>query len=468
MTAAVGMVFAACEPTLIDGPEPFGKVESTVLADGITYQQFADEACTQPDEAGNFVKFNSSAGIVQVFVESTGAHIFTGAGGVVKIPVKRGQEPSANLIFRIANADGTFTDTVKTFACTPPTELAPEMLLLVSDNGKKVWKWAPDTPYGNAGNSGNGAGFDAGAIDGQWWGVACADSLTTQLAHSGNTAYGDESNGAYMVFTEDGEVTTYKPTGEVVRSGKFEVKNYDPSRASGWEIAKLVTSEPALLFPWSINEGGKGVTEYDLMYLTPQHMNLVYTKGNGAGSWQEISFWKFMAGSPDPLTMEGTWTYAAESTYGNAGNSGAGAAFNAPGVVDGKWWGAAPADLSGQLAHTGGTAYGDEAEGAYMVFEGNTVTTYAPDGTKVRGGEWEAVMNDFADGAGRGAAGWELGKLNTTEPALLFPWSINENGTPVTSYDIMYYDANNMTLVYTKGNGAGSWLEISFWSFVRK
>lgn len=467
MTAAVGMVFAACEPTLIDGPEPFGKVESTVLANGITYQQFADEACTQPDESGNFVKFNSAAGIVQVFVESTGAHVFTGAGGVVKIPVKRGQEPSANLIFRIANADGTFTDAVKTFACTPPTELAAEMLILVSDNGKKVWKYTPEATYGNAGNSGNGAGFDGGAIDGQWWGAAPAD-LEGQLDHTGGTAYGDEVPGAYMVFTEDGEVTTYDPTGKVIRGGKFEVKNYDPSRASGWEIGKLVTSEPALLFPWSINEGGKGVTEYDIMYLTAQQMSLVYTKGNGAGSWGEISFWRFMAGSPDPLTMEGEWTYAAADAYGNAGNSGAGAAFNAPGVVDGKWWGATPADLSGQLEHTGGTAYGDEAEGAYMVFEGKNVTTYAPDGTKVRGGEWEAVMNDFADGAGRGAAGWELGKLNTTEPALLFPWSINEKGTPVTSYDIMYFDANNMTLVYTKGNGAGSWGEISFWNFVRK
>jgi len=44
MTAAMGMVFAACEPTLIDGPDPFATVDATVLANGITYQQFADEA----------------------------------------------------------------------------------------------------------------------------------------------------------------------------------------------------------------------------------------------------------------------------------------------------------------------------------------------------------------------------------------------------------------------------------------
>ncbi|MBQ8855991.1 MAG: hypothetical protein IJ023_07600 [Bacteroidales bacterium] len=469
MTAAVGMAFAACEPTLIDGPEPFGKVESTVLANGITYQQFADEACTQPDEAGNFVKFNSAAGIVQVFVESTGAHIFTGAGGVVKIPVKRGQEPSTNLIFRIANADGTFTDAVKTFACTPPTELSPEMLILASDNGQKVWKWAPAAVYGNAGHTGAGANFNApGVVDGIWWGCESADALMDQLAHSGGTAYGDEANGAYMVFSEDGVVTSYKPTGEVIRSGKFEVKNYDPSRASGWELGKLTTSEPALLFPWKVNGGGTPVTEYDIMYFTPQAMTLVHTAGQAAGGWGEITHWSFIGGSPDPLTIEGTWTYGANG-YGNGGHAGAGAAFNAPGVVDGNWWGVATGDeLADQLAHAGGTATGDESSEAYMVFEGNTVTTYAPDGSKVRGGEWTAVMNDYASGAGRGAAGWELGKLTTSEPALLFPWMVNGGGTPVTEFDIMYFDANNMTLVYTAGQASGGWGEITHWVFVRK
>ena len=469
MTAAMGMVFAACEPTLIDGPEPFAPVEATVLANGITYQQFADEACTQPDDAGNFLKYNSTAGVVQVFQEGNNSPLYTGAGGVVKIPVKRGQEPSANLVFRLINGDGTFTEAVKTVACTPPTELSPEMLILASDYGQKVWKWAPVNVYGNAGHTGTGANFNApGVIDGMWWGCESADALMDQLKHSGGTAYGDEANGAYMVFSEDGVVTSYKPTGEVIRSGKFEVKNYDPSRASGWELGKLTTSEPALLFPWKVNGDGTPVTEYDIMYFTPQAMTLVHTGGQASGGWGEITHWSFIGGSPDPLTMEGTWTYNPENAYGNAGNSGAGAAFNAPGVVDGKWWSATPADLSGQLAHTGGTAYGDEAEGAYMVFEGNTVNTYAPDGTKVRGGTWEAIMNNFADGAGRGAAGWELGKLNTSEPALLFPWSINEGGVAVTSYDIMYFDANNITLVYTKGGSAGDWGEISHWSFVRK
>ncbi|MBQ3613283.1 MAG: hypothetical protein II989_04255 [Bacteroidales bacterium] len=468
MTAAMGMAFAACQPTLIDGPEPFDTVEAEVLAEGITYVQYEDEACTIPNEAGNYLKFNSSAGVVQVFLEGNEAPLYTGAGGVVKIPVKRGQEPSANLIFRLVNADGTFTETVKTFSCTPPTELAPEMLILVSDNGKKVWKYAATSPYGNAGYTGSGTNFNApGAVDGKWWGVDCADSLTTQLAHAGGAATGDESNNAYMVFTEDGVVTTYGPAGNVIRGGKFEIKNYDPARSGGWELAKLITTEPATLFPWKVNGNGTPVTEFDIMYFTPQAMTLTHVP-SGTGSWSEITHWSFIAATPDPLTMEGTWTYGTNG-YGNGGHAGAGANYNGPGVIDGNWWSVASGDeLADQLAHAGGAATGDESAEAYMVFEGDNVTTYGPDGNKIRGGTWTAVMNDYASGAGRGAAGWELGKLTTSEPAILFPWMVNGNGTPVTEFDIMYFDANNMTLVYTNGQASGGWDEITHWVFVRK
>ena len=486
MTAAMGMVFAACEPTLIDGPEPFAPVEATVLANGITYQQFADEACTQPDDAGNFLKYNSTAGVVQVFQEGNNSPLYTGAGGVVKIPVKRGQEPSANLVFRLINGDGTFTEAVKTVACTPPTELSPEMLILASDYGQKVWKYAPGVlkegdnyygPYGNAGYTESGAGFNApAAIDGQWWGVKDGDALTGQLSHAGGTATGDESNKAYMVFSEDGVVTTYDSTGVVIRSGKFEVKDYDPSRSSGWGIGKLTTSEPALLFPWKINGDGTPVTEYDIMYLTPQHMNLTHVPA-GTGGWSEITYWRFIAASPDPLTIAGTWTYATGvlkegdnyyGPYGNAGYTESGAGFNAPAAIDGQWWGVKDGDaLADQLAHAGGSATGDESNDAYMVFEGNTVNTYAPDGTKIRGGDYEIVMNNFADGAGRGAKGWELGKLTTSEPALLFPWKINGGGTPVTEFDIMYFTSEHMTLTHVPEGTAG-WSEITYWQFVRK
>ena len=468
MIAAMGIGFAACEPTLIDGPEPYAPVDATYLAEGITYQQFADEGCTTPDPNGNFVRFASAAGIVQVFVEGDNSPIYTGAGGVFKIPAKRGQEPKMNMVFRVANADGTFTEATKEFGCTPPTELSPEMLILVSDYGQKVWKWAAESVYGNGGHTGAGENFNApGAVDGKWWGCESGDALVDQLEHSGDKAYGDESNGAYMVFTEEGKVTTYDPTGKVIRSSKFAIKDYDPTRSNGWDLGKLTTAEPATLFPWKINGGGTPVTEFDIMYFTPQAMTLAHTAGVAAGGWGEITFWSFISGSPDPLTMEGKWTYAPDRPYGEVGYLAG--TFTQPGPdFDSNWWSPGSADeLAGRVEQSGGVDYGDGSSDAYMIFEGNTVNTYKPDGTKVRGGTWSTEMNDFVLGAGRGTDGWELGKLNVDQPALLYPWHDFSSGEAVTSYDIMYFDANNITLIYAP-EGTGEWGNATYWLFTRK
>lgn len=471
MIGAMGLAFASCEPALIDGPEPYAPVDSTVLAEGITYTQYADEFCTQADPNGNYVKFSSAAGVVQVFLEGATSPLYTGAGGVFVIPARRGQEPKMNFVFRVANADGTFTEAMKTFNCTPPTELSPEMLLMVGDTGLKVWKWAATDSYGNAGHTGDASKFDEpGVVDGRWWGVSTPEELADQLQHSDGSLHGDEAPGAYMVFGEDGVVTSYDPTGTAIRSAKFEIKDYDPTRESGWELAKLTTTEPALLFPWMINGNGTPVTEFDIMHFTAQDMTLVYTNGAEPGGWAEITFWKFIAGSPDPTTLAGAWTYTDDKTWGEAGHDGEGTTFSAPGPDFGSWWwGHAPESLADKTDYTGGTVYGDQAPGAYMVFEGNNVTTYSPEGEKVRGGTYETIMNDFVLGAGRGDAGWELGKLVTSEPALLFPWSIcDDYNGPVTEYDIMYFDGHNMTLVYTNGVTPGDWDRITYWNFVRK
>lgn len=170
-----------------------------------------------------------------------------------------------------------------------------ELYCLAGKDGQKVWRYAPDQTYGVAGNSGNGFGYENGNVDGMWWSTAPSD-LINQLDQAGGVAYGDESPNAYMIFTDEGVVTTYTPSGAKVRSGMYEVNDYNPSRPDGWELGKLMTSEPALLFPWSMNEGGLGVTEYDIMDLTPEQMTLVYTKGNGSGSWGEITFWRFVSG----------------------------------------------------------------------------------------------------------------------------------------------------------------------------
>ncbi len=198
-------------------------------------------------------------------------------------------------------------------------------------------------------------------------------------------------------------------------------------------------------------------------------MTLVYTKGNGAGSWGEITYWRFVNVSPSADLLEnntGKWGWAtsdAVEVWGNAGNTGNGAGFTRN-AVDGKWWGVISGEeLEGQKQHAGGNLYGDESNDAYMIFNDGKVITDAADNSLIRGGKYELEI--YPDGR---KDNWELGKLTTSEPALLFPWSINENGVPVTEFDVMYMDGGNMTLVYTKGNGAGSWGEITYWRFEAK
>lgn len=174
-------------------------------------------------------------------------------------------------------------------------EYKPEDYLANDAFAGEKWSWANDgiQVWGSAGNSGNGDGYTATNVDGgMWWGVTDAAELLKQKGHAGGVIYGDESNDAYMVFG-DGQVASYAADGSRIRGGSYQIYLYPDGRNNGWELGKLTTSEPALLFPWSINEGGKGVTEYDIMYLDDDYMNLVYTKGNGAGSWGEITYWRF-------------------------------------------------------------------------------------------------------------------------------------------------------------------------------
>lgn len=472
---SAGAFFAACEPQLIEGPDPQPNISASTLQAGFQILgQYADIACTVPQSDGNFIKYTTSpATSVQVYIMKNGAKniLATGPSGVFNISPKRGQDPKQAFYVAAINPDASIVSFESSINVNVPQELSPEIKCLVSESGSKTWTWAhSDAPvWGNAGNSGAGSAFVADVVDGQWWG-ATPEELLGQLAHSGGVETGAESPNAYMVFDEDGNINTFGGDGSLIYSSTYSIKDFDDSRASGWELGKLVTADPAVLFPFSINEGGKTVTEFDLMYLDANYMTLVYTKGNGAGSWAEITWWKFKNQSDLDGALNGGstrnwgWESPDGPVWGNAGNSGAGNAFTA-GVVDGQWWGATPEELTGQLGHSStGVATGEESFDAYMTFDvdGN-VATYAADGTKIRSAEYKTQM--YPDGR---KENWELGKLTTTAPALLFPFSINEGGVEVTEFDVMYVDADHLTLVYTKGNGPGSWAEISWWKFAAK
>ena len=466
MIALAGAAMVSCEPELLKGPEAGENVDLATLQSGFTILgQYADANCTVPQSDGNYIKYTTSpATTVQISNIKNGAKniLATGPSGVFNISPKRGQDSHQTFTVSAISPDASVVSFESSVNVYVAADLTQDMKYLLSDAGLKSWMWASatDPVWGNAGNSGGGASYTAGVVDGQWWGTS-PEGLLDQLNHAvGGAATGAESPNAYMTFDEDGNIETVGGDGNVIASSTYAVKNWDETRAGGWELAKLTTDAPAVLFPFSINEGGKYVTEFDLMYLDYNYMTLVYTKGNGAGSWGEITWWKFKNASSvaDALNGGSTrnwgWAYADAPVWGNAGNTGSGASFTA-GVVDGQWWGATPEELTGQLAHSGNQpATGEESFDAYMTFNADgTVATYAADGSKIRGGEYTVEMN--ADG--RASSGWELGKLKTSQAAILFPYSINEGGVEVNEFDIMYADAENLTLVYTKGNGAGSW-----------
>ena len=476
--AAAGLFLASCQPEIIVGGVPGANIGESEVATAFQVDgQFADAGCLTPKSDGNFIKYHTDPAItVQVYQYKSDGSInvlATGASGVFNITPKRGNPSLQTYWVKAINPDASEVGFETAISVFVPSELDPQYKLLLGD-GVKSWMWdwnnAQATCWGNAGNSGAGAAFTARNVDGHWWGVSTPEELMDQLSHSGGVATGAETSEAYMTFDEDMAINTFGVGGQQIYSSSFEITQYNPDRPNDWEIGKLVTSTPSVLFPFSINEGGKSVTEFDLMYLDANYMTLVYTKGNGAGSWGEITFWKFKnkTGYNDALSGGSTrrwkWDITNEqgTCWGNAGNSGAGAAFT-PGYVDGHWWGVAtPEELMDQLSHSGGVVTGAESSDAYMIFDADgSVDAVGADGSPIGRGSWEVTGYDPSR-----SSGWELGKLNVNGGGILFPYSINEGGVEVHEFDLMYIDADNMTLVYTKGNGAGSWGEITFWKFV--
>lgn len=477
---AVTALLTACDPVVDNSELVPMNYSAEQVGNAVNFEVYKDEACTEkagPAE-GNWVKYYTtpSTPVTIVNYTASGAEniLAIGPAGVFKLSPKRGSSPDQEVAVRVVNSDNSVVEAKKTVSVWVKSDLEPELKLLLGEAGKKNWIWDYNAPtgstcWGNGGHAGNGAAFTARTVDGHWWGVDTPEGLLDQLQHSDTQApSGEESTGAYMTFDEDGNIVSYDANGQRIRKSSFTLTGYDPTREStGWQIATLKTAEPAVLFPFSINEGGKTVTEFDVMYLDANHMTLVYTKDTGSGSWGEITHWMFKNASPSTDILEGSserkWGWANDGVecWGNAGNSGNGAGYNVN-TVDGKWWGVMTgSELQGQLAHSGGTDFGDAADDAYMIFGEGKVTSYKADGSAIRSGKY--ALDIYPEGR---ANNWEIGKLTTN--AVLFPFSINEGGKQVEEFDVMYMDGDNMTLVYTKGNGAGSWGEITYWRFAAK
>ena len=167
--------------------------------------------------------------------------------------------------------------------------------------GTKAWTWDTELRGGLVwGNLGYAPGEDW--TSGIWWG-ATPEELTGQLQHSDTgVATGEESADAYMTFDwKTGTVKSYDGAGSEIRSGKFEIQNWQMGKRtqasidgsqSTWAYGTLVTDAGSILFPFQINGGGTKPTNFEIMKATDNQLQLIYA-APGTGGWGEATWWAF-------------------------------------------------------------------------------------------------------------------------------------------------------------------------------
>jgi hypothetical protein len=488
---ALGML-TSCDPIKDSKDMDVDKFTSASLLDGATFSQYADAGCTTPQADGNWIKYSvpKASSLYIYYLKADGSEFKLAGGqsaGVFNFVPSRGSDPNQTVYFKYINADLEEVVASKDFTVQVAAELKPEIRLLASnDYGSKIWKWNKNAPdgvvWGNMGYcGGSGEAVYTGAAGAKWWGVVAeseteagsGNGFLQQLQHTEDGAYhgdGDVDN-SYMEFTEDGILTSYDASGNVIRTDAFAVEGYDP--AGEWKVGDLVTK--AILWPYEINSGGNIPGRYEICYLSADKMTLVYPDGGDFGSlggWGEATFWQFTSNSDINGMAAGydggkDWTWNTEAldgvVWGNMGYCG-GAGANA--VASGKWWGVtSEADFLTQGAHTGSEGFkGDESMDAFMTLNADgTIVRHAGDGSVINSGTYEFVPVVGNE--------WKVADLNTTAGTILWPYEINSGGNMPTTFEVVDMSGSHMTLVYPDGgafDGLGGWGEATFWQFKAK
>ena len=490
--AAVGL-FTACEPSQSEKDYDPVSLTANDIDGAITITQ--TDADGNPAADGNYFTYTTNpARMVSVYnylSDGSENQLAKGFSGSFVIKPKRGSDPNQSFYIRSVNSDNSEIVITKTYNVYVQTELEAEIRLIASDAyGSKTWKWDPTVANANGvvwGNMGycGGAGADVGtAGNGQWWGVVAeseteagsGNGFLQQLQHTHDGAYhgdGDVAN-SYMVFTDEGILTSYDANGDIIRTGNYTISDYNPS--GEWRKGMLNTD--AILWPYEINSNGNIPGTYEIVYLTPDKMTLVYPDGGdfgGLGNWGEATFWHFcstsdvegMAFGYGTDTKDWTWDQSVGDgeVWGNMGYcGGSGADVGISG--NGKWWGCkTEEDFAGQLQHSNdGSLHGDESMDAYFTLSGEgTIVRHAGDGSVINSGSFEfdtSVANE-----------WKVANLNTTAGTILWPFEINSGGNMPTTFEVCYLTGDKMTLVYPDGGdfgGLGNWGEATFWHFKAK
>lgn len=488
MVAALGLL-TSCDPSKdsLSIPGDSG-LTGEQLANGFSVVQYGDEDYTIEAADGNYFTFTTSPSrVVKIYqLDEDGNENVLSAGtanGKFKIVPKRGNPSEQTYYIETHDYNGNVIVGQKTASVYVPQELDPVVRWLASDAyGSKTWQW--DTEFRDGavwGNLGYAAGEDwTGGI---WWG-STPEGLTEQLVHSDTgVATGEESANAKMVIFDDGNIICYDAGGNQIRKGKYSAEGWTGERShpsidgsvANWSYGQLNTSEGAILFPFQINAGGKKPTNFEIMKLDANHLQLIYA-APGTGGWNEATWWAFKSASDGEGALTGFetkgWTWDTEFRDGAVwGNLGYAAGEN---WTDGIWWGSTPEGLTDQLQHSDtGLATGEESANAYMTFDWKTgkVKSYNADGAEIRSGNF-AISNwgngDKTQASVDGSiAAWAYGTLTTDPGSILFPFQINAGGTKPTDFEIMQLDADHLRLIYA-APGTGSWNEATWWAFKKK
>lgn len=168
--------------------------------------------------------------------------------------------------------------------------------------------------------------------------------------------------------------------------------------------------------------------------------------------------WGYLCGDGEKV-----WTYDTELLGGCWGNLGYKAASSAEDFVTNKsgiWWTCAPDGLTEQLEKLGSRATGEESADAFM--------TFILSGTQIIKSTGSNTINEGTFSFDMTASdSWEIGKLRTSEGAILFPYMINGGGYKPTEFDIMLVNDKNLVLTYA-ASGTAQWGEATFWAFKAK
>ncbi len=158
------------------------------------------------------------------------------------------------------------------------------------------------------------------------------------------------------------------------------------------------------------------------------------------------------------------WSVLDGQCWGNAGYIGSSTGYDvAAGEIPGKWWGSPPDELETyNISHSGHVAYGYGDSDAYMVFSQNgECISYKSDGTPIASGAF--MLDDYDPGC---SDGYLYGRLKTIGAPILFPFAANTLGKKVNDFEVVYIDADNLTLINNYQNCIPeSWGECTWWRF---